>query len=210
MRKLISIDIETGGLGLDDDILSFCARMLKPDGSPTDIFFYRLVRPTKKPSKDALLINNLDEKFLREAPEKKEVVEQFHDWLFKLSEGKQSTPVGHNYAIFDGPRVQKFLTNEIYKKLLHYHPIDTMVLAKGLVQAGILDVRSVSLKGLIDYFCLSVSGDKKRHTADVDTYMTGLVLNRLLKITYPSLTTRIIRVFNPKYLGGKINKDSNR
>lgn len=210
MRQLISIDIETGGLDLDADILSFCARVLKPDGSPTSTMFYRHIRPTKKPNKEALLINRLDYSALKKAPKKQQVVKEFHEWLFTLSEGKQSTPVGHNYAGFDGPRIQKFLPFDMYKKLFHYHAIDTMVLAKALVQAGILDVRSVSLKGLIEYFCLKVPGDKNRHAADVDTYMTGLVLNRLLKVTYPDVITRIIRVFNPKYLGVEINKDINR
>lgn len=210
MRKLISIDIETGGLNLNDDILSFCARVLKPDGSPTDIMFYRNIRPTKKPNKEALLINGLDEKTLKKAPKKQTVVQEFYEWLFQISEGKQSIPVGHNYGIFDGPRVQKLLAEEKYKKLFHYHPIDTMLIAKALVHAGILDARSVSLKGLIDYFCLKVPGNKKRHAADVDTYMTGLVLNKLLKVINPSLLTRIIRVFNPKYLGVKVNKEANR
>lgn len=204
---MICIDLETGGLSLNDDILSVSARLLNKNGTPTDIVFSSYIQPTKKPDREALLINNITEEKLVAAPKKKDVVEKLFEWQFKLSEGKQSTPVGHNYCAFDCPRYQLLLGDNLYKKLYHYHAIDTMVIAKNLQQAGFSAFRSVSLKYLVGLFKLQVPEGQSRHNADVDTYMTAFVLNRLLRIVYPSIWTRLIRVVKPQYLGVPFNKD---
>jgi len=206
MRPMICIDLETGGLGLNDDILSISARLLNKDGTPTDTVFSSYVKPTKKPSKEALLINNINEEQLAAAPTRKQVAEEYFEWQFKLAEGKQSTPVGHNYCSFDSPRLNLFLTEEAYKKLFHYHAVDTMVIAKNLSIAGYNQFKSVSLKNLIELFGLKVPEGHSRHNADVDTYMTGFVLNKLFTIVYPNIWTRLIRVLNPQYLGVPVNR----
>ena len=195
--KLVCVDIETNGLSLDDNVLAISLRALNDDGTPTVQEFYSLIRNTQPLNPDSFAVNGITREQLSEAPTKDEVLFAINAWHMKNFYGLKLSPIGHNFLGFDKPRAEKLL-GRAYNNLFDYHSDDSMVIAQALQRAGLLPVKSCSLKNLAAFFDVPCTGI---HTASADTYICGMVYSKLLKIITPSFTTRVIRVFNRNYLG---------
>jgi DNA polymerase III epsilon subunit-like protein len=178
--QLVCVDFETNGLTLKEDSLSISIRLLNKDGTPTNTEFYSLIHTKQKLNPKATAVK---------------VIEKFFIWHYQLG-NSLLLPIGHNFIAFDLPRLKR-LFGPIYNDIFHY-PVDSLLLAQYLKTAGFLKVKSCSLDALVNYFKI-----KNPHPYNVsgDTWATGMVYSRLVKIMNPDLKTRIIRVFYPKYSG---------
>ena len=198
-HPLVCVDTETNGLHLTDDVLSISIRALNPNGTPTDLEFYSLIRSEQESNSEAFKVNGITREQLKEAPTKEEMMISLKYWHTKMFDGKKLSPMGHNFIGFDKPRVERLL-GDAYDRIFHYHVDDSMILARALQRNGLLPIESCSLNNLAEFFKI---GPKKGvlHHASADTYVCGMVYSRLLRILKPNLKTRILRVFNPCYLG---------
>ena len=197
--QLVCIDIETNGLKLEDDVLSISIRALNPDGTPTDLEFYSLIRSDQPSNPEAFAVNGITREQLSAAPTKEELLQSLRFWRIKHFYGAKLSPMGHNFIGFDKPRVERLLGN-LYDRMFHYHVDDSMILSRALQRIGLLPVDSCGLKNLAAFFRV-VPKEGILHNASADTYVCGMVYSKLLKILNPNLMTRIVRVFNPRYLG---------
>jgi DNA polymerase III epsilon subunit-like protein len=198
-RLLACVDLETNGLTLQEDTLAISVRLLNMDGTPTDVEFYSLIHTDQPLNTEATSVNGITKEQLSEAPKKEEVVESLRIWWIKNCFGVPTCPIGHNYLGYDKPRMELLLGDSLYSKIFHYHAMDSMVIARAMQHSGLLPVESCSLKILCEFF--GITTDKPYHNASTDTYMCGMVYHHLLRILNPDFKTRLIRVFNPKYLG---------
>lgn len=194
---LCCIDFETNGIFLNEDSLAVSIRLLKPDGTPTKTEFYSLIYSDQILNPQALAVNHLTEEQVRSAPTAEQVVNLFLRWKRTHLNLPLLSPMGHNFIAFDYPRLRKLLGPE-YDRIFHYHAHDSLIIAQALRNAGFLKTRSCSLDSLARYFNIFC---EHPHTASGDTWTTGLVYRRLLKILNPNLITRIIRIFFPYYAG---------
>ena len=198
-HPLVCIDTETNGLHLTDDVLSISIRALNPDGTPTDTEFYSLIWSDQLSNPDAFKVNGITREELQAAPTRDVVIESLKYWHMKNFNGKKLSPMGHNFIGFDKPRVERLL-GDAYDKIFHYHVDDSMVLARALQRNGLLPVESCGLVNLAELFRVELKKGVLHH-ASADTYVCGVVYSKLLKILSPNLMTRILRIFNPCYLG---------
>jgi len=198
-HPLVCIDTETNGLRLIDDVLSISIRALNPGGTPTDTEFYSLIRSDQLSNPDAFKVNGITREELQAAPTRDVVIESLKYWHMKNFNGKKLSPMGHNFIGFDKPRVERLL-GDAYDRIFHYHVDDSMVLARALQRNGLLPVESCGLVNLAELFRVELKKGVLHH-ASADTYVCGMVYSKLLKIMRPNLMTRILRIFNPCYLG---------
>lgn len=198
-HPLVCIDTETNGLRLTDDVLSISIRALNPNGTPTDLEFYSLIRSEQESNPEAFKVNGITREQLKDAPTKEEMLISLKYWHMKNFDSKKLSPMGHNFIGFDKPRVERLL-GEAYDRIFHYHVDDSMVLARALQRNGLLPVESCGLVNLAELFKVELKKGVLHH-ASADTYVCGMVYSKLLKILKPNILTRAIRVFNSRYLG---------
>lgn len=195
--QLVCLDTETNGLSINDDILTISARILNPDGTPTEREFYSMIYSDASTNADAFAVNGIKREDLLVSPKKERVIEEFLLWWAKECHGKRVSPMGHNFLGFDKPRLERFFGDD-WNRVFHYHSDDSMVIARALQRTGLLPVDSCSLKTLASFFGVKF---EHAHNASADTYVCGVVYSKLLKILQPNWVTRLIRVFYPRYLG---------
>lgn len=195
------VDIETNDLPLSSEILEISIRILDDNNYPTDIEFSSLIKPSKKLCKYSKDVCGFSDEELVNADPPEVVKSNLCFWIYENFVSDRVIPIGHNYSGFDKPRLELFLGNLMYDRIFHYHSEDTMIIARNLKKAGFIKSKSCSLKHLTKYFGIK---NNSFHRASKDTMYTGLLYYNLMKILKPSLTTRIIRVFNPTYAGVKL------
>lgn len=110
--KLLSVDIETGGLGIDCSLLEIAAVQLDVPTGAIEVF-RRVVKPDRiviEPDCFKMHTDNylLDEVVSDGLPPTK-VSMQFEHWLFNLYHGEKALVIGQNFAGFDGPRIEHHL-----------------------------------------------------------------------------------------------------
>lgn len=88
--------------------------------------------------------------------------------------------VGHNIAVFDAPVLSNFLGGPVYRQLFHYRVRDTSILARGLVDAGLLPAvcKDGKLTDLCDALGLGPLG--RAHRALPDARDEALLYKRMI------------------------------
>lgn len=177
MNKYVAIDVESGGIGPEADLLTayfgICDEnfnlieehtvKLRPDSE--DDFFHI--------SAKALQINkiNLVEHFTVAKP-KKEAATELYNFLnvnTTFIEGRRTRliPIGHNVA-WDIRKISEKLINKItLDQFIEYRTLDTGTVGQFLITAGIIpkDV-SASLGGLVKHYGLEFQGEAHTERAD--------------------------------------------
>jgi DNA polymerase III epsilon subunit-like protein len=185
-------------LALNADILELSVRIIDHKEKPTDIVFESLIRPKGDIGDYSKEVCGFSKEELEKADLPKQVAYNFFEWKKEYFED-HIIPIGHNFSNFDRPRLQLFLGSKMYDAIFHYHIFDTMIISKTLIKAGFLKANSSSLKSVIK--TLGIPTIKGFHRASNDTWYTGVLYNKLLRILMPNLLTRIIRVIKPTYSG---------
>ena len=170
MSKIICIDTETGGLNPYDSAL--CSVTLKVVGE--DLIKTIYVKPTKSReyNPDALRVNGLTIEFLKEngvtEHEAADLIEEF----VKYNGGFKPVFLAHN-IVFDAQFVNILFMRtkkRLFMDMMHYHPMDTMIMMKGLKETGVIDIKSVSLSNSYKYFFGEQFADA--HTSEGDVLAT--------------------------------------
>jgi DNA polymerase III epsilon subunit-like protein len=110
--KLLSVDIETGGLDINCSLLEIAAVQLDvPTGNLS--VFHEIIQPHPlviEPQAFAMHCNNhlLDEAIEHGRPLEL-VAKSLKNWLFNLYHGEKAIVIGQNFAGFDGPRIIQHL-----------------------------------------------------------------------------------------------------
>lgn len=89
-------------------------------------------------------------------------------------------PIGHNVPFDDGFVQEYLLKKADWEKCVDYRKVDTCVVANFLKLCGRLNVKSVALESLCEYFKFPSVG--AAHNAKNDTISTIMVLRELRKI----------------------------
>jgi hypothetical protein len=182
---MIFLDSETGGIGIDKSLLTFCFIVTDNDFNKIDELNLAL-KPedgTYKCTAEALNINKIDLiKHDKTAITYKEGGTKLYNFLkYHSNEGKiKLIPVGHGMAgdldnIFD-----KLIARKTWETFVSYRRLDTAGVAQFLRFSKVLnDSISGSLESLVEYF-----GIKKEilHDARGDTLMTINVLKEMTKL----------------------------
>jgi DNA polymerase III epsilon subunit-like protein len=122
--KLLSVDIETGGLDINCSFLEIAAVQLDvPTGALET--FRQVVKPHPLVIESEALKMHSDNLLLDDAMEHGQsleaVAKQLKHWLFNLYHGEQAVVIGQNFAGFDGPRILHHLK---IKTFWHHRIID--------------------------------------------------------------------------------------
>jgi DNA polymerase III epsilon subunit-like protein len=173
----IAIDTETTGLEAGiNEILSLSAILFDKDFNEIDRYQSN-VRPMHPILIDdeALKINGFKRNDLINHPLPIQVRSTFLDWVGEYTEEK-ILPLGHNFA-FDKGFLQVFFAH-YFDDLFHYKFRDTFVLAQGLIDSGLLEVKSTSLIHLCDHFEIP----HKPHDSFGDAWATLQLYKKLISI----------------------------
>lgn len=178
-QKTIIVDTETGGLNpFTNAVCSITIKVLNEQHIKT---WY--IKPYGKVyDKKAMEINGLSETIKEKGMSPKQVVNEIVLFLKKHVNYNDNNlahyhprVIGHNY-IFD-VQFLNVLFNEFHNRMftsyLHYHPIDTMILMKGLVESKKIPLYSVSLKNCYKYFFCE--DFENQHTSEADVLATEKV-----------------------------------
>ena len=179
MSKTLCIDTETGGLNPYKSAL--CSVTIKVVGEDKIKTIY--IKPTKNReyNSDAMRINNLNlQELNKKGVTEKEAVEQITQFIKKYG-GFKPIFLAHN-IIFDAQflNVLFYRTKKImFTDLMHYHPIDTMIIMKVLKQSGQININSISLSSCYKYFFnKKING---AHTSEGDVLATEQIYNEINK-----------------------------
>lgn len=178
-----SIDLETTGLeaGLHEIIeisvvvyvIHFYESelLLKIEDS-----FTSKIRPMKPEFADpkALEVNGLDLNELKNEPTPQEVRNAFYSWHEEVLHSDVIQSLGHGFAFDD--RFLRIFFGPMYNNIFKRAFIDTKVIAEYLRVKGEIDLESLSLKSLCDYFNIKHGN----HRAEGDAKCTIKVYEKLL------------------------------
>lgn len=174
-RTIIFLDTETGGLNPKvNSLLSIGC--IAVDGETLEEIdsFYKEIKYSDYTDKNdkwnvtckAIEINKLSPEYLeksKSADSFDNVKKQFREWLYQYYEPKyKPIPAGHNILQFDKP----FLEHQLglkWDKCFYHHPIDTMIIADFLLNAGMIKCGSSKLDDLAKYFEVDTGDRSKRH-----------------------------------------------
>jgi DNA polymerase III epsilon subunit-like protein len=132
---------------------------------------------------EALRINGIDLKqHDLKAMTYKEAGQKLYDFLNGNSMMGQNKliPVGHNVQ-FDIQKLIEFLISKgSWQKFVSYRTMDTGVVARACIQAGLIPSSVTgSLGSIAEYFGIPTDD---AHTADYDVFMTMTVLEKMLEL----------------------------
>ncbi len=180
MGKYINaaIDVETTGLVAGKhEIVEICVLLHDDDFHPIDRFVSK-IRPLRPDLADpkAMEVNGLSLTALKGEATPSQVRNALNQWHEEVCDNKKIIPLGQNYA-FDKGFLELFLGKEtFYPSMFHYHYRDTMLLAKGLQDSGLLRLDYINLKSMCKHF--NVRCDS--HTAYGDASATLQIYRKLL------------------------------
>jgi len=152
MTKTICFDVETGGVNPYN--CAICSVSLKVVGSDEKMTVF--VKPTKKRryEQKALDINKLSISYLEEyGVSELEAATKIEDFIVEHG-GFKPKALAHN-IIFDVQFLNVLFMRhkkKLFMDLMHYHPIDTMILMRFLKDTGVITTSSVSLVNSYKYF----------------------------------------------------------
>jgi len=180
MSKIICIDTETGGLIPYKSAL--CSVTMKVVGE--DLIKTIFIKPTKNREyhPDALRVNNLTLEELEEkGVSEKEAANQIEEFI-RYNGGFKPIFLAHN-IVFDAQFMNVLFyrtKKKMFTELMHYHPLDTMIMMKGLKDSGIIDIKSVSLSNCYKHFFGEQFQDA--HTSEGDVLATEKVYFEIMKV----------------------------
>jgi len=170
MTKILCIDTETGGLNPFKSGL--CSVTIKVVGE--DIIKTVYIKPTKNRTYDqkAMDINGLTFEYLsNNGVTEIDAATQIESFIKKHG-GFRPVFLAHN-ILFDAQFLNVLFyrtKHKMFTSLMHYHPIDTMILMKGLKDSGKININSINLSNSYKYFY----GEKfqNAHTSEGDVLAT--------------------------------------
>ena len=179
MVKTICWDTETGGF--NPFKCGLCSITLKVIGENKIKTIYIKPNPRLDYHPAAMKVNGLTKLFLEEnGVSELEAIAQII--AFVKSVGYRPVPLAHN-IVFDAQ-----FTNALFARnskgsfmdLMHYHPMDTMILMKALKSAKLIDIGGVSLKACYKHFF----GEdfQNAHTSEGDVLATEQVYLKILEL----------------------------
>lgn len=189
--KYLIIDTETGGLSPEIHSLLTVGFVVMDNEKIIDTTEFKIKHKNFVVTPEALNVNKINLLDLNE--EISDVMNRMVYFLGRhFKENERIVLMGHNVS-FDIGFIKKFwienldksefttITKEKLKweKRFSHHYVDTMQIAKFLVDCKKLPIKSVSLENLIDYFNLKA---ESRHTALEDAIMTGLSYRKLKEL----------------------------
>jgi len=186
-QKTVICDTETGGVS--PFVNSICSISMKVFNEPYAKTWY-ILPYGKQYDKKAMEINGITEEFLKEkGQEPREVIKEIILFIKKYANYNENNLIhyhpfilAHN-AIFDLQFLNVFFNefhNRLFSSYFHYHPIDTMILMKGLVDSKVIPLKYVGLKHCYKY--LFGKDFENQHTSEADVLATEQVYKEYLKL----------------------------
>lgn len=184
-RNYIILDTETGGLNpLENSLLSMGMVFVK-DGKIVEKkeWFFKL--ENYKVSPYAMKVNKLN---LWEVYEKgtvpAQIAYEFKQTVKRIYGEDKPSFIGHNVSFDIGFIHNNFIPKAEIDKFVSYRNIDTVAIARFLIDIGLIDSTKADLSTLIEYFHIDtdVENNIYRHTALYDATMTWRVYIELVKL----------------------------
>jgi DNA polymerase III epsilon subunit-like protein len=181
MNKIICVDTETGGVNPFNSAL--CSVTLKVVGEDKIKTIYIEPTENREYAPIAFKINGLSKDYLQEhGVSELEAINQIKQFV-KNEGGFKPIVLAHN-IIFDVQFMNALFARHnqgLFMDMMHYHPMDTMILMKALKNNKIIQIDSISLSSCYKYFF----GDmfKGAHTSEGDVIATEelyLKINELM------------------------------
>lgn len=175
-----AVDVETTGLvpGVHE-VVQMAIVILDKDFNLTGDRFFSNIRVQRPEVADpaALEVNGIDLSVLEKtAPTLLEMKRSLFSWKNELFEGEKLYAIFHN-AIFDIPFLKLALQN-LYDEVFHYQYRDSCVLARAMIDAGLLNSKSASLGKLTEV--LGLTNDRPHHALE-DSKACAVIYRELIK-----------------------------
>jgi DNA polymerase-3 subunit epsilon len=171
----IVVDTETTGLYCwQHDVVQLAAVILDEDLNEIASFNQNL-RPLKMENvqQEALDCNGLTREQLMGFQDGDPVWRAFVNWTNGYG---RLTVVGHNYVGFDKEFINFAMRRLKLRPNWYYHPADTCVAAKFILNLGRKKTENIKLVTLVEYFGIEVEGEL--HDALVDVRATAELLRK--------------------------------
>lgn len=182
-KKYLVIDCETGGIGLEYSLLTAYFGILNKKGELLDELNLKLIPDdgTFILNQEGMKINQIDIRnwdgiYYKSA---KAILYKFLDKWYKESGNLKFISVGQ---AVDGDiqHIKKYLISEgSWFNFVENIPRDTLYLATYLRDSGALDIRSLSLRALAEFFNLDASN---LHDAKFDALLTWQIYEKLREL----------------------------
>ncbi|ADM89695.1 putative DNA polymerase III, epsilon subunit [Candidatus Zinderia insecticola CARI] len=210
MKKEIILDIETTGLNVKkgDRIIEIaCIKIL--NRKITNKKFHEYINPNRKSNKDALKIHGISDKFLKNKPFFKDIIDKLINFI------KNYTIIIHNSS-FDISFLNKEFKILKYKKFKYYvkNIVDSLKIARKKFPNKKNDLNSLCKR-----FKISIK-KRKLHNALLDCILLSkiyLILIRKQKNIFYNIINKEKKINNKnkkklvnKMINIKINKDENK
>lgn len=184
LNQFIALDFETTGLQVETDRIIEVAAILFQGGEPTKRFT-SLVNPGIPIPELIEEITGITNSMVVDAPQEKDVVDEFFAFLGNLPIVAHNTPFDLSFLQFMAARYEKELTERKY--------YDTLTLSRAFLYFQ----PAHNLSAVSDYFTLSTEG---AHRAECDTENCGKIFIELIEeaASYDlDLISRIIALLKP-------------
>lgn len=182
--KYLALDTETGGFE-GTSLLTAYFSVQDEDFNEIDSLLLEMKPEDGKyiVTAEALRINGIDLKLHdQRAITYKEAGTKLFNFLMgnSIMGADKLIPVGHNVQ-FDIQKIIEFLISKgSWQKHVSYRTMDTGVIARACIQAGLIPPSvSGSLGSIAEHFGIDTT---QAHTADHDVFMTMSVLERMLEL----------------------------
>ncbi len=182
--KYLALDTETGGFE-GTSLLTAYFSVQDEDFNEVDSLLLEMKPEDGKyiVTAEALRINGIDLKLHdQRAITYKEAGTKLFNFLMgnSIMGADKLIPVGHNVQ-FDIQKIIEFLISKgSWQKFVSYRTMDTGVIARACIQAGLIPPSvSGSLGSIAEHFGVDTT---QAHTADHDVFMTMAVLERMLEL----------------------------
>lgn len=181
--RILWMDCETGGLEPDWHEMLTIAGIIEIDKKVVDEFYFK-IRPNfpKRLEPSALKVNGLTYTEVMDFEYSGSIYHELKRKFIKYGlRNDRLIVAGHNVASFDRKFLDKFFEYHNCKTLhywLSYHSLDTMSVAAWLKYVGKLDIDSLKLTSLCQYFNIEL----KAHDALEDIRATKQLAIELQKL----------------------------
>jgi len=181
MTKKICFDCETGGLSPFKSAL--CSITLKVVGEDKIKTIYIKPQDRLEYHPKAMQVNGLTKEYLEQhGISELEAIKQIKEFI-QIEAGWRPIALAHN-IIFDAQFTNAlFARNKepgLFMDLMHYHPLDTMILMKGLKDAGIVNLSHINLRACYKYFFNEEF--QNAHTSEGDVLATEKVYEKIVEL----------------------------
>ena len=182
MKRLVVIDVETGGLDdREHSILSLGATIWM-DGEIGSKFHTYIHEENMVTTPEAMRVNGITQDEIATGVSPSFAVSMFEQWLRANGVSGRATLGGHNIAGFDMGFMKRLYRLAGKKMPFDYHVLDTMSLSLALRFAGRLDVKNVKLDTLCQHFGIQIREEGGRHNSMEDAIATAKLLTELFAL----------------------------